>query len=215
MAVVDVGALWALYSNTFPDNAQLAIRHLQVKHGLSCGVAAMRYVLESQAKCAELRRQWDAYAPETFLPAAYGVLQICAVAAEPRSALLYWIAYCSWTYCTRCLRLRTCRELGSCTAPLLQSSVVLCGSRRCKDGRCSLPHTDILYAEPGEQLRGELATEQVYVCPRKHDWPVYDEQLAAYVPCDSPQDVRPSMLELSAEDAQALSLISIFCDYKK
>ena len=49
-----------------------------------------------------------------------------------------------------------------------------------------------------------MQTQEAYVCPRRIDCLVYDQEAGEYVACAGEDDRRESMLDLSAEEAKSL-----------
>jgi len=64
-----------------------------------------------------------------------------------------------------------------------------------------------------------LKSRDVYVCPQRHHWPVFDAEECKYVDAldykqlpGDPVDDRESMLDLSRQEAWALAPVLIFMD---
>ena len=67
-----------------------------------------------------------------------------------------------------------------------------------------------------------LTGNNIYVSPRRCDWPVYDPATRSYVDAsdyrrqaDDEPDTRESLLDLSREDAWSLSIVRVFQDLKQ
>ena len=61
----------------------------------------------------------------------------------------------------------------------------------------------------------DMETQEAYVCPRRSDWPVYDNSRGEYVESSGDTDLRESMLELSAPEATSPQLAEVYVDYRK
>ena len=61
----------------------------------------------------------------------------------------------------------------------------------------------------------DMETQEAYVCPRRSDWPVYDNNTGEYVECTGDTDLRESMLELSASETTSLQLAEVYVDYRR
>ena len=59
-----------------------------------------------------------------------------------------------------------------------------------------------------------FATDEVYVCPDRSHWPVYDSERGCYEP-GLPDDSQPSMLDLTVEEPQSLEIVDLYCDFKR
>ena len=59
-----------------------------------------------------------------------------------------------------------------------------------------------------------MQTQEAYACPRRIDWPVYDQEAGEYVACAGEDDRHESMLELSAEEAKSLQLAEVYVDFR-
>ena len=76
------------------------------------------------------------------------------------------------------------------------------------------------FVYPNHDERGQgvsqtpFTTEESYVTPRRSDWPVYDAANGAF---EWPVygDTRASMMDLTADEAKSLEIITLFCDYKR
>ena len=179
----------------------------------TCSPSTMRAWLDLWRKRQRVKSEWDEYVEKRF-SLGYMPIPKSAPVKDGLSPLLFWICYASWTFCA-CGRTRPNRRPVSLSRPSVPSVAISCSSNQNNRGHCGKRIDHILYQGQGgpEQL---LDTDEVYVCPRRSDWPVYDAQRNCFLKC--PEECSPdavSMLDLTAEEAASLQIVNLFCDYKK
>jgi len=178
---------------------------------------------QSQAAMQEERRNaWDSY---KFFTAASSKPIPSTTKPMPETAgpIQDWIAYGSWSYCDKCFRRRPygVATISSTFEVKVDNVCYPCDHKANASGKCSQSYKDLPkqgwrhYDEeaiPKEQLYN---TEQIYVCPRPEDWPVYDADANVFKKYDKDTKHLPSMLYLTKEEAEALAIITLHCDYKQ
>ena len=60
-----------------------------------------------------------------------------------------------------------------------------------------------------------METMEANGCPRRTDWPVYNRMSGEYVACTGVEDMRESMLELTAAEAESLQLAEVYVDFRR
>ena len=73
---------------------------------------------------------------------------------------------------------------------------------------------EILHPPPSDPAGGPWRTEETYTQPQRHHWPVYDDDVGAFVDA-MPGDDRFSMLELSEDECRSLEILNLFVKYQK
>ena len=95
---------------------------------------------------------------------------------------------------------------------------IRCTSKINDRGRCGRRPPAFNYPRRDQPKPSEPAvpftTEESYVSPMLCDWPVYDTATGKFVDALD-NDTRVSMVDLTAEEAASLELITIFCDFKR
>jgi len=196
-----------------------AILHqLSLSEGVRCTLGLIRQFRERDRAAADIQRAWMSYSRGVFCPTSYQGQPDHASEFTRGHPLLEWIHLCSWTFCESCGRSRPNTTLSDLSCPLLNSPSVACSHKRNYFGRCSRPVTDHVYVSADDRPGAELqpfATQEAYVCPRREDWPVFDEARVRYVSSRGPDDPRPSLLDLPADEISRLQLVDLFCDFKR
>ena len=194
------------------------LRELSLSVGVRCTIGLIRQFRQRDMAAADIQRAWRSYSSGTFWPKSYEAQPDHAREFTPGNFLLEWIHLCSWTFCESCGRSRPNTTLSDLRCPTLSSPSVTCSHKRNYFGKCSRPVTDHVYVpaeeRAGAQLQG-FATQEAYICPRREDWPVFDEAQARYVSSRGADDPRPSLLDLPADEISRLQLVDLFCDFKR
>ena len=216
----DLADLWAMTRKTRSEEMAFAkMRHMLEWH---IGRQITKELLR-QHLCATddvpIEADWQVQRERFFAPAAYGPIPRADREGNTEVKLLTrWISLCSWTFCD-CGRMRACAELSGWRVPALKAARVLCTSKRNFKGKCARPICDFTYPESSQAdaVAGAMPMEsaEAYVCPRKTDWPVYDATSGEFVVCTGEDDIRESMLELTAAEAASLQLAEVYVDYRR
>ena len=92
-------------------------------------------------------------------------------------------------------------------------------SKRNYAGLCSRPIVDFIMPTSSDDDAMHdakpMQTQEAYVCPRQSDWPVFDHVTGEYTAHAGPDDLRESMLQLSAAEAASLQLAEIYVDFRR
>ena len=79
-------------------------------------------------------------------------------------------------------------------------------------GSCGAEPAGIRYNDGSERQRPrpeeKLETQECYVTPQRHHWPVYDPDQDCFVEALA-EDTRMSMLDLGVEEARALQIVDL------
>ena len=125
---------------------------------------------------------------------------------------MHWVLWGSWRFCRLCGRVRPDSRLTSLTTPTVHSVDAECSSKVNNRGSCGRDPASIKYAcfeDRGRRVAEDKAvTQECYVTPQRHHWPVYDEGLDVFVMAEA-GDTRPSMLDLCPDDARALQIVDL------
>ena len=130
---------------------------------------------------------------------------------ESLSPFIFWVVFLSWTACEVCGHRATTShyvpqyEDMRWRLPHVEKFPVTCASTACAKRQCSLSCGEL---EAGVQRR--VTTHRTYVMPRIEDWPVFDPQQEKYIDYDRDRPDLESLLNLSFEESQHLSVVRIY-----
>ena len=103
-------------------------------------------------------------------------------------------------------------RLPDLSEPAIYDVMVECSCKTNNYGSCGREPSAFRYSD-GDDVHGprpedKLETQECYVSPQRHHWPVYDSERQCFVAAGA-GDVRMSMLDLSAEDARSLQIVDL------
>ena len=225
-AVVGVDTLSALYSHAARLRAWIdeglddgaIVRELHASLGLRCTIPLVAKFRAREIAAVDIQRAWQTYKASMFQPSAYEPEPEHDRELSRGGALLDWITMTSWTYCEQCGRRRPNTALSELSCPALLTPQVACAHKRNFFGCCAKPsdaHTHVSAEDRGRVELEQFKTREAYVCPRRQDWPVHDEADGRFVTSRGPDDPRPSLLDLPADEASRLQLVDLYCDFRR
>ena len=170
------------------DSEAIMREKLQRECGATCSPSTMRSWLNLWSKRQRVKSEWAEYVEKRFSLGCSRPIPKAAPVRDGLSPLLFWICTCG--------RTRPNRRLLSLSQPSVASVAVSCSSGQNNRGHCGKRIDDILYQVHGgpEQL---LDTDEVYVCPRRSDWPVYEAQRERFLKC--PAECSPEAVSMYRE----------------
>ena len=154
---------------------------------------------------------WRAENRRSFTSALFPNRPPARAMDESLTPFMFWVVFLSWTACEVCGHRATTShyvpqyEEMRWRLPHVEKFPVTCSSTACAKRQCSLSCGEL---EAGVQRR--VTTHRTYVMPRIEDWPVFDPQQEKYIDYDRDRPDLESLLNLSFEESQHLSVVRIY-----
>jgi hypothetical protein len=169
-------------------------------------------VVLAQHKSAGYVESWDPFLKSIFMSGEFDPIPDIGTVPTTGPCAMLWATFCSWSYCDKCLRVRTERPRKSINGP----EGLLAPVRECAVGyrrSCAKQPHDFLSPmcpRPEEGLAGEpFDVAECYVTPRREDYPAYDGSRFVLGAQGTP------LYALSPEETRALQVVRLFCDFKR